>query len=299
MLKSKLLIGTSLVLLGSINAVNADPVNDCHMRDCTVEEKISANEYYIDIVGEAAVNNLQSIIEIRDDISTTNENFTNLETALEDAIENRIDGVDGKDGADGLDGKDADMTRVEANEDIINTLVDTEEEVDTGEVDDLSTDVDESKETIVNKGRVTVNEEAIASNTTDIHDVVDRISDAFEGLENATVNANLKQVDVNKAAIAHNASNIEANSARLDIVEGEIDNLKGGVAMAIAIANAPVISNGANKFSLSGGLGYYDEAIALSVKGAFMPTDSIAVTGSVASDLGENYSFGAGVGIAF
>ena len=163
MLKSKLLIGTSLVLLGSINAVNAGPINDCHMRVCTSEEKIAANEYYIDIVGQAAVNNLQSIIEIEDDIKTNTEDIANLEAAL----------------------------------------------------------------------------------------------------------------------------------------ESEIDGLKSGVAMAIAVANAPVISNGANKFSLSGGLGYYEETFALSLKGAYLPTNSVAITGSVATDLEDNYSFGAGVGMAF
>ena len=114
-------------------------------------------------------------------------------------------------------------------------------------------------ETVIREGRVTKNEKAITANT---------------------------------AAIAHNAS-------RIDAIATEISDLQGGVAMAIAIANAPVISNGTNKFSLSGGLGYYDEAFALSMKGAFMPRDNIAFTGSVAYDFNNNYSFGAGVGFAF
>ena len=173
-----------------------------------------------------------------------------------------------------------------------NGLVDQEIIVETGVDDDPETEEDESKETIVRKGRVTVNEEDIDSNTSNIEQVTATISKAFEGFDAAAVNSTLKQVDTNKAAIAH-------NSSRLDTVEGEIDGLKSGVAMAIAIANAPIISNGTNKFSLSGGVGYYDEAVAMSLKGAFMPRDNIAITGSLAYDFEEDYALGIGAGIAF
>ena len=106
-------------------------------------------------------------------------------------------------------------------------------------------------------------------------------------------------MSVNALAISENTQAIESNSARLDLVEDEIDGLKSGVAMAIAIANAPIISNGTNKFSLSGGVGYYDEAVAMSLKGAFMPRDNIAITGSLAYDFEEDYALGIGAGIAF
>ena len=262
------------------------------------QEDIVTNVDRIGANQEAIGANTRQISDIRSEIDN------NGDTLIDSAKDIDINSNDIDDNADNIATNKSDIIantdEIGTNTEILNTLVDTEIVQDTGIDDDPETlDVDESKETVVRKGRVTVNEEAIASNTTDIHEVVDRISSAFQGLDNAAVNNNLKQVEVNSAAIAHNTSNIEANSVRLDTVEGEIDNLKGGVAMAIAIANAPVISNGANKFSLSGGLGYYDEAIALSVKGAFMPTDSIAITGSVASDLGDNYSFGAGVGMAF
>lgn len=144
----------------------------------------------------------------------------------------------------------------------------------------------------VEKNRNDAQDIVIESNTANIEEVTNRISTAFEGFDAAAVNSTLKQVGVNTAAIAHNTSRIEA-------LEGEIDGLKGGVAMAIAIANAPIVTNGENKFSLSGGMGYYEDAFALSLKAAFMPTNNIAITGSVASDMEDSFSAGAGIGFAF
>ena len=139
---------------------------------------------------------------------------------------------------------------------------------------------------------------SVESNTANIEEVVARISTAFEGFSASQVNENLKQVGKNTAAIAENAKAIAGNSMRLDSLEEDVDALKGGVAMAVAIANAPIITNGENAFSLSGGLGYYEDAFALSAKGAFMPTNNVAITGSVATDF-EGFTAGAGIGIGF
>ena len=146
----------------------------------------------------------------------------------------------------------------------------------------------------VNSGNISKNTTEIKNNTTSIAQTVERINTAFERIDTnwTAIQKNQEAVTKNTAAIAH-------NSNRIDTLEGEIDGLKGGVAMAIAIANAPIVTNGTNKFSLAGGMGYYEDAFALSIKGAFMPTDNIAITGSVATDLQDSFSAGAGVGFAF
>ena len=122
-----------------------------------------------------------------------------------------------------------------------------------------------------------------------LQDNIGIIEQAFQAF--GSVQGAADQIGKNQAAIA-------ANSNRIENLEDEVETLKGGVAMAVAIANAPIITNGENKFSLSGGLGYYEDAFALSAKGAFMPTNNVAITGSVATDF-EGFTAGAGVGIGF
>ena len=121
-----------------------------------------------------------------------------------------------------------------------------------------------------------------------------RLKDAF-----AAVGGNATDIAANKTAIAKNTTAIGENTARIVALEEDVESLKGGVAMAVAMANAPVIQGGENGFSLSGGFGYYDGASAASVKAAFMPTDNIAITASVASDFGDEFAVGGGVGFAF
>ena len=99
--------------------------------------------------------------------------------------------------------------------------------------------------------------------------------------------------------ITKNTADIAKNTSRIVALEDEVDNLKGGVAMAIAMANAPVVSGGANNFSLSGGFGTYDGEMAASVKAAFMPVDNVAISASVATDFKEGFAAGGGVGFAF
>ena len=167
-------------------------------------------------------------------------------------------------------------------------------------IKDTIVQTDENTSAIaVEKTRNDEQDVAIESNTANIHEVVDRIETAFEGFDDAAVNSTLKQVSVNTAAIANNTNAIANNTNRIATLEDDVENLKGGVAMAIAIANAPIVSNGDNKFSLSGGVGYYEDAFALSLKSAFMPTNNMAITASVASDLQNNFAVGAGIGIGF
>ena len=177
-------------------------------------------------------------------------------------------------------------------------------------------------ELTVHDGRITVNETAIADhedritdnstaiadheiritdNSDAIADHEGRITDNEQGiLDNLSLIGTVQDLaEGNEKEIEKNAAAIVSNANRINTLEEDVDSLKSGVAMAIAIANAPIVSNGVNKFSLSGGVGYYEDKFALSLKSAFMPTDSIAITASVASDLSENYAFGAGVGIGF
>ena len=143
-------------------------------------------------------------------------------------------------------------------------------------------------------GTVEKTADVIRSNTANIEEVTTRISHAFTRLDENTA-----RIEANTTAIGQNAAAIAHNTNRIDALEDDVDNLKSGVAMAIAIANAPIITNGTNKFSVSGGIGYYENKTAFSLKGAYMPTDNIAITGSVASDLQNNFAAGAGVGFAF
>ena len=190
-------------------------------------------------------------------------------------------------------------------------------------VDTLYTDPYKNKDSITdnaaaigdNAAAIGDNAAAIGDNTADIADHEDRITDntdaivVHEGLigdNEQGILDNLGLIETvqgltedNKAEIEKNAAAIVSNANRINTLEEDVDSLKSGVAMAIAIANAPIVSNGNNQFSLSGGVGYYEDKFALSLKTAFMPNDSIAITASVASDLSESYAFGAGVGIGF
>lgn len=151
-----------------------------------------------------------------------------------------------------------------------------------------------------NRADIDTNTTAIAENRADIDTNTNSLSDlqawqtninsAFESFADGALGA-ATQINKNTAAIAH-------NSGRIDNLEQDVEDLRGGVAMAVAIANAPIITNGENKFSLSGGLGYYEDAFALSAKGAFMPSNNVAITGSVATDF-EGFTAGAGIGIGF
>lgn len=66
----------------------------------------------------------------------------------------------------------------------------------------------------------------------------------------AAVNSNAERITANTDAIA-------SNSSRIVSLEEDVDELQAGVAMAIAIANAPIIQGGMNGLSLSGGFGHF------------------------------------------
>ena len=100
-------------------------------------------------------------------------------------------------------------------------------------------------------------------------------------------------------AISANSGRIDAAFTQLDTLTEDVSELKSGVAMAVAIANAPVVRAPGKKFSVSGGVGYYDTEIAAAIKFAVVPTDFSAVNVSVGYDFGDNYTLGAGAGFAF
>ena len=85
---------------------------------------------------------------------------------------------------------------------------------------------------------------------------------------------------------------------RFTNLEEDVSSLKGGVAMALATANAPILLQGDKTFSLSLGLGFYDDQTAGAVKGAFRINNNAIVTGSLAV-AGENVGGGVGIGIGF
>ncbi len=101
-----------------------------------------------------------------------------------------------------------------------------------------------------------------------------------------------QRLDTNSAAIS-------SNTRRIVSLEEDVSDLEGGVAMAIAMANAPVVSGGANGFSLSGGFGHFKGNTAGAVKAAFLPMENVAITASVATDFEDNISAGGGIGFAF
>ena len=79
-----------------------------------------------------------------------------------------------------------------------------------------------------------------------------------------------------------------------------IDTNKAGIAMAMAMANAPIIYGGETGFSISAGFGHFDGSSAGSARISFSPPENnFAITGSIASDFKDRVAFGAGAGFAF
>ena len=88
MLKSKFLFGSSMILLGSINVSSADPVNDCHMRDCTLQEKVEYNTNTTNELGEAVVRHMNRLNtnenNITDNTNAIGENAAGVKANAED-----------------------------------------------------------------------------------------------------------------------------------------------------------------------------------------------------------------------
>lgn len=95
----------------------------------------------------------------------------------------------------------------------------------------------------------------------------------------------------------------QSNTARIEALEGRLDaglsDLENGIAMAIAMASAPVLYGGKYGFSVSGGFGNYKDKTAFSVKTAWTPNSRFGINASVASDLDGQFAFGGGAGFSF
>lgn len=113
------------------------------------------------------------------------------------------------------------------------------------------------------------------------------------------IGRNSQRIDTNTANIATNSANIAGNTSRIVSLEEDVSELRSGVAMAVAIANAPVVSGGKNGISVSGGIGHFQGKTASAVKLAYSPTDTMAINTSVATDFDGGVTAGAGVGFAF
>ena len=83
---------------------------------------------------------------------------------------------------------------------------------------------------------------------------------------------------------------------RITTLESDVSDLRVGVALAMAMANAPIVLDGDKKFSISVGLGFYDSEAAGSVKAAMKLGQNGILTGSAAFSDNET---AAGVGVGF
>lgn len=114
------------------------------------------------------------------------------------------------------------------------------------------------------------------------------------------IGANTTAISVNSGLIAGNTAGIASNTGRISNLEHSVNDLEGGVAMALATANAPIVfGNGSTNFSFSGGFGVYKSDVAGAIRAAFIPMPNVAITASVAFAGGGQISGGGGVGIAF
>ncbi|SDR48726.1 YadA C-terminal domain-containing protein [Pseudovibrio sp. Tun.PSC04-5.I4] len=138
-----------------------------------------------------------------------------------------------------------------------------------------------------NKSNITINRRNISSNTTRI------------GTNETNISNNTTNITTNRTNIATNASNISSNTSSIVSLEQDVDELRSGVAMAVAIANAPVLQGGKNGISVSGGFGHFKGKAASALKVAFLPTENMVLTASVATDFNDNITAGAGMGFSF
>ena len=114
------------------------------------------------------------------------------------------------------------------------------------------------------------------------------------------------RINDNRDAAKHNRETNYAQDTRIDAaftelnaLSDDVDAIASGVAMAVAIANAPIVTAPGKHFSLSGGVGYFHDKFAAAIKFAVVPTDFTAVNVSVGYDFDKNVTVGAGAGFAF
>ncbi|KZL27421.1 YadA C-terminal domain-containing protein [Pseudovibrio sp. WM33] len=190
-------------------------------------------------------------------------------------------------------------------------------------IDDLSSDVERNLDLIdhnyddisVNKAEIATNASDIIENTSNINlnkrYITSNANFILKNSENIVTNTrgitkntafileDRKNITANKTNIATNTANISSNTDRIVSLEQDVDELRSGVAMAVAIANAPVLQGGKNGISVSGGFGHFKGKAASALKVAFLPTENMAVTASVATDFSNNVTAGAGLGFSF
>ncbi len=145
----------------------------------------------------------------------------------------------------------------------------------------------------------TPSETSVVSAMTKLNEKVGDLSALDSTFTGSARTSLVSAVNSNSSRITANSDAIAKNSSRIVALEEDVDELQAGVAMAIAIANAPVIQGGYSGISLSGGFGHFKGKSAGSMKAAFMPMENMAITASVATDFDDNVAAGAGLGFAF
>ncbi|EEA94882.1 YadA-like family protein [Pseudovibrio sp. JE062] len=241
-------------------------------------------------------------------ISDINE--SELSDALQDKINAKVNEIDlspalatkinGKADQSALDDKadqsalDAEKLRIDTN---VSDIADNTKATVLN-AGNIKTNVDDIKD---NKDAITANLKSINQNTTNITSNTSQIGVNKENISKNTgrITANTSAIGQNTTNIATNAANISSNTDRIVSLENDVDELRSGVAMAVAIANAPVLQGGKHGFSVSGGFGHFKGKGASALKVAFLPTENMAVTASVATDFSNNVTAGAGLGFSF
>lgn len=151
-----------------------------------------------------------------------------------------------------------------------------------------------ARDIVGNKRNIQTNRAFIGSNARNIY-----VNRAFISSNSHRIDTNKQNIATNTANISTNAANISSNTSSIVSLEQDVDELRSGVAMAVAIANAPVLQGGKNGISVSGGFGHFKGKAASALKVAFLPTENMAVTASVATDFSNNVTAGAGLGFSF
>jgi len=112
------------------------------------------------------------------------------------------------------------------------------------------------------------------------------------------VTTNRQNIATNQQNIATNAANIQSNTNRIESLEDDVDELFGGVALSMAMSNAPLIDDG-NTFFASGGVGFYGGETGYAARLGFMPTDNVVINGSIGGSSSGEVGGGVGAGIGF
>ena len=81
-------------------------------------------------------------------------------------------------------------------------------------------------------------------------------------------------------------------------LQSDVEDLEGGVALAIAMANAPIVAGGDSGLSLSLGTGAFKGEVAGAARASFS-RNGLTMTGSVGATGSGDIGGGAGIGIGF